>query len=104
MRSKKYAAVAMLAVPALILTGCSKPSEADLHKNLVEDIQSEGLGEDEATQIADCATPKLHEELSASSIETIIEDGAIGAVIEADEAKAGDEILEKCLDEVMGSN
>lgn len=103
MRIKKYAAVAMLAVPALILTGCSKPSEADLHKNLVEDVQEQGLPEDQATTFADCATPKLHEELSASSIETIIEDGAVGAMIDEDDAKAGDKIITDCLNEVTGA-
>lgn len=103
MRMKKYAAVAMLAVPALVLTGCSKPSEQDLHKNLVEDIKAEaGLADDQAEGIADCAAPKLHEELSASSIETIIEDGAIGAMIDEDDAKAGDKILEDCIADVIG--
>lgn len=102
MRMKKYAAVAMLAVPALVLTGCSKPSEQDLHKNLVEDIEAEGLPTDQATTIADCAAPKLHEELSASSIETIIDDGAVGAMIDADDAEAGDKILEDCMSETLG--
>lgn len=103
MRMKKYAAAAMLAVPALILTGCSKPAEQDLHKNLVEDIKAEGVPEEQATAIADCAAPKLHEELSASSLETIIEDGAVGAMIDADDADAGDKILEDCMNDVVGA-
>ena len=102
MRMKKFAAIVLCCAPALALTGCSKPSESDLHKNLVEDFKGEGIPDEQATKIADCAAPKLHKELGASSLNTIIDDGVVGAKVDKDDADAGDKILEDCAKTAMG--
>ncbi len=97
---KKFASAALVIAPMMLLAGCSKPSQDELHKSLVEDATSVGATEDQATAFADCAAPKLHEELSASSLNTLIEDGMGEAKVAEDDADAGDKIINDCLTEI----
>lgn len=102
-RTFRTAAAAALAAAAVALAACaSKPTERELHANLVEDLQAEGLSAVEAEQFADCAAPKLLEELSASSLNAIIDDGAEHAKMGAEDAGLGDAILIECAKKVLG--
>lgn len=102
-RTVRTAAAAALAAAVVVLAACaSKPSERVLHANLVEDLQAEGLSAVEANQFADCAVPRLLEELSASSLNAIIDDGADQATMGAEDAGLGDAILIDCAEQVLG--
>lgn len=92
---KKIASVALLVAPVILLAGCSKPDEGKIHDKLVKEGTSEGLDKGQATKFADCAAPKLHDKLSASSLNTFLKDG-IGAKIKADDADTGSDIIENC--------
>ncbi|MFV0535550.1 MAG: hypothetical protein ACK5MR_18150 [Cumulibacter sp.] len=98
MRFSKYALAPLLA--AAVLGGCaSKPAESDLRARIIEDL-SATVAEDDAVAFADCVAPKLHQELSASSLDEIVDDGIGGAYIDEDDADTGDEIIEECADQV----
>lgn len=101
MRIKKYAAVAMLAVPALILTGCSKPSEADLHNAIETALVDSGATEEQAAAYADCAAPKMHDELGSDTLEKILEDPMSDKMVDADDADAAAKIDSDCTDKVL---
>jgi len=92
---KKIASLALLAAPMILLAGCSKPDEGKVHAKLVSEGTKEGLTKDQATKFADCAAPKLHDKLSASSLNTFLDDG-IGAKIKESDADTGSDIIEDC--------
>ncbi len=92
---KKIASLALLAAPMILLAGCSKPDEGKVHDKLVKEGASEGLNPDQATKFADCAAPKLHDKLSASSLDTFVKDG-IGSKIKKEDADTGSKIIEDC--------
>lgn len=96
------AAVAIAAAVVALVACASKPSERMLHANLVEDLKAEGLSSTQAIQFADCATPKLLDELSASSLNAIIDDGAEEAKMGAEDAGLGEAIMIECAEEVLG--
>lgn len=97
---KKLASAALVIAPMMLLAGCSKPSQDEVHKNLVEDAKGIGATDEQATAFADCAAPKLHEELSASSLNTLIDEGVENAKVAEDDADAGTKIIDECLTEI----
>ena len=97
---KKIASLALLAAPMILLAGCSKPDEGKVHDKLVKEGTAQGLDKDQANKFADCAAPKLHDKLSASSLDTFVDDG-IGAKIEKDDAADGSKIIESCAKDVV---
>ncbi|GAB3310914.1 hypothetical protein EK0264_11020 [Epidermidibacterium keratini] len=96
---KKFASAALVIAPMMLLSGCSKPSQDEIHAKLVEDASALQLSGDDATAFADCAAPKLHEELSRSSLNTYLEDG-MEAEVAQDDADKSNKILEDCYNEV----
>ncbi|GAB3310909.1 hypothetical protein EK0264_11025 [Epidermidibacterium keratini] len=100
---KKFAAAALVVAPMMLLAGCSKPSQDELHKSLVDDAEAQGAPPEVATAFADCAAPKLYEELSASSLNTIVENGlGPDTKVSEDDKKAGDKIVADCVTEAGG--
>lgn len=102
MRIKKFAAVVLCCAPALALTGCSKPAEADVYDAVVKLLEDQGASSEQATAYADCATPKMHDRLSSTALENLIENGE-GAEGTDDDVKEAEAIDKECTDEVMGS-
>lgn len=98
---KKFAAVAICCIPALALTGCSKPSESEVHGAVVEMLEGQGATPEQAEAYADCAAPKMVDKLSRTGLNNIIEDGstAKGTDDDVDEMTTIDK---ECTDEVMG--
>ena len=92
---KKIASVALLVAPVILLAGCSKPDEGKIHDKLVKEGSSLGLDKDQANKFADCAAPKMHDELSASSLNTFIDKG-FGSKVKKEDADKGDKIIEDC--------
>lgn len=97
---KKIASLALLAAPMILLAGCSKPDEGKVHDKLVKEVTSKGMDKDQAKKFADCAAPKMHDKLSASSLDTFVKDG-IGSKIEKDDAKTGSKIIEDCGEDAL---
>lgn len=101
MRMKKFAAVVLCCAPALALTGCSKPSEAEVHDAVEKMMTDAGLTADQAKQYADCAAPKMVDQLSRSGLNNIVEDGvdAKGTDEDLDEMTA---IADECQKAITG--
>lgn len=85
---KKFAPLVLVAGSLLFLAGCSKPETPAIEKALVDDFGA-------PAEVASCAADKLHEELGASSLSTLVEDGP-GAQIDADDADAYEKIIADC--------
>lgn len=101
MRARNLASAAVLCVLVVGLTGCNKPKESVVHSSVVEDLEGQGLSREQATQVAECAVPKLYEQLSATSLEAIVDDGIEDAMIDEEDAENGRAIFDECLAEVM---
>lgn len=102
MRLKKFAAIALFAVPVLGLTACSSPPpEADVHKAVVDTLVGQGAPEDLAQKFADCATPKMMDQISAKGLNNIVDDGidAKGTEEDLDDMKA---ITSECQSAMTG--
>lgn len=75
MRAKKFLAAGLLFLPTVALAACGgKPAEADLREVMVESLIDSGATEAQANAYADCAAPRMHDELKADTLEKIIED------------------------------
>ena len=100
---KKLASLALIAAPMILLAGCSKPSEAEVHKKIVSEATKSGVDKATAEKAAGCMAPKMVDKLSASSLDTIIEKGISGSVkVKASDADAANKIIDDCQKEVMG--
>ncbi|MFV0535549.1 MAG: hypothetical protein ACK5MR_18145 [Cumulibacter sp.] len=104
MRVKKFAAVAMMAVPVLALSACGgKPPEGDLHKAIESALVEAGAEEADAAAYADCAAPKMHEELSGDTLEKIIENPMGNKMVDQDDVAPYNDIDQACQEEVLGT-
>ena len=82
------AAIALFALPAC---SASKPSVDKIHDRLVVELKKAGgtqLTDTMATKLADCMAPKLYDQLSADSLNQLVEKGQDAVGTEADKSKA----------------
>lgn len=93
---RTVAALALATAPMLMLSGCSKPSSAEVNTGLVKIFEKSGADPAVAKKIADCAAPTLTDKMSKATLDNYADGKDLTAKDEATEATA---IIKKCADE-----
>lgn len=91
------------------LAACGgKPSEGEINDKLMDMYTTIGLPEEQAQQVADCAAPKMEDELSSDTLDKFMDldtsdlaSNDVPDISSEDEAKL-DEIFNECGEEVTG--
>lgn len=108
MKIAKAVAVLALVASPLLVTGCSasKPSQADVRTATVKLIKStggSGISQSQAEAFADCAAPKFYDQLSADTLNELVDKGANGKG-DSDDKAAANKISQECAKEVVPSS
>jgi hypothetical protein len=101
MLKKKFAAAALIAVPMLVLSGCSKPEQSEVRQGLVTIFKDTvGSSVDDATinKIADCVAPQIMD-MDKATLDAIADGEDKATTDDASELKT---ITTKCLQEATG--
>lgn len=93
---RTVAALALAAAPMLMLSGCSKPSSAEVNSGLVKIFEKEGVDTAVAKKVADCAAPTLTDKMSKATLDNYADGKDLTAEDEATEATA---IIKKCAED-----
>lgn len=101
MKMKKFAAAVMAAGALSMLAGCSKPDESEVRDKIVEMMTESSVPQDQAEAYADCMAPKLHENVSRSGLNAIVEDG-LDAKGDDDDLDAINKAADECQSEITG--
>lgn len=102
MNLSRAAAGLLLACSPLLVLGCSsgKPPVEDVHAGLMDIyVKSSGLTPEQATAMADCAAPKLHDKLDTEALNQI-SDGQDPQ--DDSQAKLATDVILECAAEVGG--
>lgn len=92
---RTVAALALAAAPMLMLSGCSKPSTAEVNSGLVKIFEKQGADSAVAKKVADCAAPTLVDKMSKATLDNYADGKDLTAKDEVSEATA---IIKKCAD------
>lgn len=96
-----------LATFALAACG-GKPSEGEINDKLMDMYSSVGLPEEQAKQVADCAAPKMEDELSSDTLDKFMDLDTKDIVgndvpdISSEDEEKLDEIFNECGEAVTG--
>lgn len=98
---KKIAVLMMATMPMLLAAGCSKPDESKIRSALVSTYKKAGLDDATANKAAACLAPKLHDNVSRSALNDIIDKG-VNAKGTSDDEKAIQKAVDECKSSVAG--
>lgn len=99
---KKIAILMMATMPMLLAAGCSKPDESKIKSSLVTSFKKSGLDDATANKAADCLAPKLHDNVSRSALNDIIDSGVDNAKGSADDKAAAEKAVKECQSVISG--
>lgn len=107
MKIAKGVAVLALAVSPLLVAGCSasKPSVDEVHTAVVKLFKTQGgsgISDSQAEAFADCAAPKFYDELSADTLNELVQKG-VDRQGDSEDA-AAEKIPQECAKEVVPSS
>lgn len=94
---RTVAALALAAAPMLMLSGCSKPSSAEVSTGVAKILEKSGLDSATAKKVADCAAPTMVDKLSKATLDNYV-DGK--DLTQADEKSEATSIVKACNDKV----
>lgn len=98
---KKIAVLMMATMPMLLAAGCSKPDVSKIKSSLVSTYKKAGADDATANKAADCLAPKLHDTVSRSALNDIIDKG-VNAKGSSDDDAAVKKAVSECQSVITG--